>query len=227
MQVVNGWNNVTAYNGGVTVGLTSSLVKPKYTWNFNYYTGPENAGLPPQYAGTQQGYRNLFDTTLLLTPNAKFNAYVNYDYGQNRIPGYTYPTTTARSRTTIKSMDPHWQGIAASAREQITPNAALVFRYEYFYDNQGFATGLDYYSNDYLYQTTSSRRISRSAPQPMNTSGSRGCWFAWSTASTGPTRTSSTMATTTIMTFGTSGYKTSNYRRMGRRRTLRTLQPSA
>jgi hypothetical protein len=150
-QVVNGWNNVTAYNGGVTVGLTSSLVKPKYTWNFNYYTGPQNGGLPPQGYGTQQGYRNLFDTTLLLTPNSKFNAYVNYDYGQNRIPGYT--NGYDESPTKVKSMDPHWQGIATSAREQITPNAALVFRYEYFFDNQGFATGLDY-SNDYLYQTT-------------------------------------------------------------------------
>jgi hypothetical protein len=150
VQVVNGWNNVTAYNGGVTVGLTSSLVEPKYTWNFNYYTGPENSGLPPQYAGTQKGYRNLFDTTLLLTPNAKFNAYINYDYGQNRIPGYTYQSD---GTVTVKSLDPHWQGIATSAREQITPNAAIVFRYEYFYDNQGFATGLNY-SNDYYYQTT-------------------------------------------------------------------------
>ena len=77
MQVVNGWNNVTTNNGGVTIGLTNALVKPKYTWNVNYYTGPSNAD-------TQNGYRNLIDTTLLLTPNAKFNAYLNYDYGQNR-----------------------------------------------------------------------------------------------------------------------------------------------
>ena len=79
VQVVNGWNNDTDNNGGVTIGLTSSLVKPKYTWNLNYYVGPENGQL-----AAQKGYRNLFDTTLLLTPNAKFNAYVNYDYGQNR-----------------------------------------------------------------------------------------------------------------------------------------------
>ena len=59
------------------MALTNALVKPKYTWYVNYYTGPENAN-------TQNGYRNLIDTTLLLTPNAKFNAYINYDYGQNR-----------------------------------------------------------------------------------------------------------------------------------------------
>jgi hypothetical protein len=140
VQVVNGWNNVTDNNGGVTIGLTSALVKPKYTWNFNYYVGPENSGLPPQGAGTQNGYRNLIDTTLLLTPNAKFNAYINYDYGQNRIPQSTVSDGEG-GFIQIKSMDPHWQGIAASAREQITGKAALVGRYEYFYDNEGFELG--------------------------------------------------------------------------------------
>jgi Putative beta-barrel porin-2, OmpL-like. bbp2 len=124
VQLVNGWNNVVDNNGGVTVGLTSSVVKPKATWNLNYYTGPENAG-------TQKGYRNLIDTTLLLTPSSKFSMYVNYDYGQNHAP-----TTTP-----LFLHSPHWQGVATSARGQITPNAALVVRYEHFNDNQGFATG--------------------------------------------------------------------------------------
>jgi hypothetical protein len=115
VQVVNGWNNVVANNGGVTIGVTSSYVKPKYTWNANYYTGPGNTG-------TEKGYKNLADTTLLLTPTAKFNAYVNYDYGQNT----TYPVK--------KAVSLHWQGVAASARGQITGNAAIVGRYEYFYD---------------------------------------------------------------------------------------------
>ncbi len=61
MQIVNGWNNITANNGGVTIGATNALVTPKATWNLNYYTGPSNYE-------TQKGYRNLFDTTLLLTP---------------------------------------------------------------------------------------------------------------------------------------------------------------
>jgi hypothetical protein len=41
-QLVNGWNNVVDNNGGVTVGLTSAVTKPKYGWALNYYTGPEN-----------------------------------------------------------------------------------------------------------------------------------------------------------------------------------------
>ncbi len=133
VQVVNGWNNTIDNNGGVTIGLTSSLVKPKFTWNTNYYTGPENFN-------TQKGYRNLFDTTLLLTPTPKFNAYVNYDYGQNNTPAFTVSNGEGGT-TTVKRQDPHWQGIAISGRGQVTGNAALVARYEHFYDNQGFSTG--------------------------------------------------------------------------------------
>jgi len=76
-QLVNGWNNVSKNNGGVTGAFTSAYVKPKYTWDLNYYVGPENNN-------TAFGVRQLIDTTLLLTPNAKFNAYINYDFGSNR-----------------------------------------------------------------------------------------------------------------------------------------------
>ena len=124
VQVVNGWNNVTKTNGGATVGLTSAFVKPKYTWNLNYYGGPENAN-------TTTGFRHLVDSTLLLTPNAKFNAYINYDYGQNR---------DAIVSQGDKNLN-HWQGVAVAARGQVTPKSALAGRYEYFKDYQGFATG--------------------------------------------------------------------------------------
>ncbi len=129
VQVVNGWNNVTTNNGGVTIGITNALVKPKYTWNANVYTGPSNAN-------TQKGYRNLFDTTLLLTPNAKFNAYINYDYGQNR----DAITVTGDSVMGDKNLN-HWQGIAVAARQQVTGTSALAGRFEYFNDPQGFQTG--------------------------------------------------------------------------------------
>jgi hypothetical protein len=99
VQIVNGWNNVSKSNGGATVGITSALVKPKYTWDVNYYGGPENAN-------TTKGFRNLFDTTILLTPNAKFNAYINYDYGQNR-DGLV---TTASGTTGDTNLN-HWQGV--------------------------------------------------------------------------------------------------------------------
>jgi hypothetical protein len=129
VQVVNGWNNVSKSNGGATVGLTSVLTKPKYTWNVNYYGGPENAS-------TTKGFRNLIDTTLLLTPNAKFNAYINYDYGQNRDG-----TVTVGGVTTGDTNLNHWQGVAFAARGQVTGKTALAGRYEYYLDPNGFMTG--------------------------------------------------------------------------------------
>jgi len=124
VQVVNGWNNVTKTNGGATVGLASAYVKPKYTWNVNYYGGPENAN-------TTDGMRNLVDTTLLLTPNAKFNAYINFDYGQNQ------DAKKAEGDTLLKK----WEGVAVAMREQVTAKSALAARSEYFNDHDAFATG--------------------------------------------------------------------------------------
>jgi hypothetical protein len=136
VQVVNGWNVLTKNNGWATVGLTSAFVKTKYTWDLNFYTGPEKA-LPGH------GYRNLVDTTLLLTPNAKFNAYINYDWGQNNdsvVGTGIYATGDHKIN--------NWQGIAFAAHEQFK-QAALAGRYEYFTDPQGFQTGTAQHLNEF------------------------------------------------------------------------------
>lgn len=137
VQVVNGWNEVTKNNGWATLGLTSAYTRTKYTWDLNVYTGPEHA-LPGH------GYRNLFDTTVLLTPNSKFNSYINYDYGQNRdsIVG-----TPPHTRGDKKIND--WQGIAFAAHQQITATTAVAGRYEYFTDPQGFETGSAQHLNEF------------------------------------------------------------------------------
>lgn len=122
VQVANGWNADST--GGAIVGLTSAYVKPKYTWNVNYYGGPENAN-------TTDGMRNLIDTTLLLTPTSKFNAYINYDYGQNR------DAKSVQGNTDLM----RWQGVAFAAKEQASATSALAARYEYYKDYQGFMTG--------------------------------------------------------------------------------------
>jgi hypothetical protein len=124
VQLVNGWNNVVANNGGVTVGLTSLYTKPKYNWALNYYVGPQNTD-------TQKANRNLIDTTLNLTPTPKFSAYLNYDYGQNH--------TDAMGATPESSA--HWQGFAGDLHEQFLPKQALSFRGEFFNDSEGYATG--------------------------------------------------------------------------------------
>lgn len=133
VQLVNGWNSVTKNDGWVTVGLTSALVMPKYTWDLNVYTGPE-------HATSAHGYRNLFDTTLLLTPNSKFNAYINYDYGENH--DSVIAGTGDHNRNT-------WQGIALAAHEQFTATMAVAGRYEFFDDVNGFSTGTVQHLNEF------------------------------------------------------------------------------
>lgn len=125
IQIVNGWNNVVDNNGGVTIGLTSAFTNPKFAWALNYYTGPENTD-------TQNGYRNLIDTTLTLTPSSKFSAYLNYDYLQNHIAAVLDETPAASE---------HLQGIAFAAHAVAGAKSSLTGRVEYFNDNEGFATG--------------------------------------------------------------------------------------
>jgi hypothetical protein len=124
VQVVNGWNNTVDNNGGVTLGLTSALTKPKFGWAANYYTGPENTD-------TQKAWRNLFDTTITLTPTSKFSAYVNYDYVQNRTP----------ASGAVKEQSQHVQGVAVAGRGAVTPKSSIAGRFEFFNDQLGFSTG--------------------------------------------------------------------------------------
>jgi Putative beta-barrel porin-2, OmpL-like. bbp2 len=149
VQIVNGWNEVTKNNGWATIGLTSALVKTKYTWNANLYTGPENA-LPGH------GYRNLIDNTLLLTPNAKFNAYINYDYGRNHDAMVKGVGDTATNT---------WQGIAIAAHEQTSASTAVSARYEYFTDPNGFQTGTVQHLNGFT--GTFEYKFSKKLPQAL------------------------------------------------------------
>ncbi|HWE86346.1 MAG TPA: porin [Terracidiphilus sp.] len=126
VQVVNGWNNMVHDTGGVTVGLTSALTEAKYALNLNVYTGPANT--PGQNA-----YRNLVDATLLLTPNSKFNAYINFDFGNNK---------NSVSHGVGASGENYWDGIAVAAHEQVTGATAFAGRLEVFDDQQGYSTGL-------------------------------------------------------------------------------------
>jgi hypothetical protein len=122
VQVVNGWNDVTDNNTGKTIGLTGALAYAKWTLNLNYYTGPENFG-------TNKGFRNLFDTTLLLTPPGKINAYINFDYGNNGNSTCCAPATKASAS---------WYGLATAVHIQVTPKWALTPRIEWFDDAEGY-----------------------------------------------------------------------------------------
>ncbi len=125
VQVVQGWNNIFDNDAGKTLGFTGVQAKKYYTLSGTYYVGPENDN-------TTYGRRNLIDATLLLTPNGKFNAYINYDYGQNR---------NANAGLTGVGSLAHWQGIAFAGHAQLTPKITATGRFEYFADPNGFTTG--------------------------------------------------------------------------------------
>ena len=126
VSLTNGWNNVEDNNSGKTVGLSANFTSKKATWSNNYYVGPEKNSF--DVSGMRQtGVRNLYDTTLLLTPSDKANFYINYDY--------------ATDKRTTKGSDT-WSGIAVAAR--LAPNSTWAFapRFEYFSDKNGFETGV-------------------------------------------------------------------------------------
>ena len=123
-QLVNGWNEVEDVNSGKTLGFVGNITTKKISWNNNFYTGPENPG-------TNKGWRNLYDTTVLFTPADKFNAYVNFDYGQNN-NGLSGPAAFTSK----------WYGVALAGKFQMNDHNAITPRYEWFKDRDSFATGL-------------------------------------------------------------------------------------
>ena len=121
-QLVNGWNEVEDVNSGKTMGFVGNVTSSKISWMNNYYTGPENPG-------TNTGWRNLYDTTVLFTPTGKFNAYLNFDYGQNK-------GGTGKLESTAK-----WYGVAGAAKIQMNDHNAITPHIEWFKDRDGFSTG--------------------------------------------------------------------------------------
>ena len=123
-QVVNPWNEIDGGHRFTNIGITAAVVKGIYTWNTNYYVGPNN----PVAIGTpSSGVRNLIDTTLLVAPNDKTSFYLNGDYGRNNDPFGGHAT---------------WGGIAAAGHYQATKQIAVAGRGEYFKDAQGYSTGV-------------------------------------------------------------------------------------
>jgi hypothetical protein len=121
LQLVNGWNAIVDDHGNnmQTVGLTGAITRKKFTWSHNYYVGP-------QYTAVNNRNRNLYDTSLLLTPNDKISAYLNFDYGHQGRP--------------VTGAD-HWIGFAGAAHFQINKHIAITPRAEYYNDSTGFTTG--------------------------------------------------------------------------------------
>ena len=133
-QVVNGWNNVVDNNSGKTLDLNLTATFKKFAWTADWYGGPENPN-------TNKGWRNLFDTTLTLTPSSKVSAYINYDYGQNRNFNQSFVFFPPSGPSVLEFRDgslARWQGVAGALHLQASSKWAFTPRLEWFDDRNGF-----------------------------------------------------------------------------------------
>ena len=120
--LLNGWNNVIENNDPKTVGVSVG-VKPNDRTGlfFNYLVGnefPEDV----EDAGT----RNLFDVVASFAATDKISLLGNFDYG----------------RDSFEDTDVNWYGVAVGMKYQHDENWAFSPRYEWFVDDDGFATGV-------------------------------------------------------------------------------------
>jgi len=118
-QVVQGWNNIYDNNSGKTYGLNGAYAWKKVTWTNVWYGGPE-------HAHTNTGWRNLYDTTVLVNANDKLSYYFNFDYGREK---------------NIGAGSQQWTGLAGALRYQAGKKFAVAARAEVFGDVDGWATG--------------------------------------------------------------------------------------
>jgi hypothetical protein len=142
VQLVNGWNNDFAVNSRATIGANIMATYSKWSLMEDWYGGEDNEVFNSG-VGATKGWRHLFDTVLTLTPTAKWSAYVNYDYAQNRNDGISFTYNVPDSLNTFTAFPDNslsrWQGIGAAVRYQATGKLAFTPRFEVFDDPDGFA----------------------------------------------------------------------------------------
>ena len=91
---------------------------PAVTIFQNYMGGPEQEG-------NSDDWRHLYDATITYAVTEAFSVMANYDYGHDTVAG----------------VDTAWQGVALYAKAQANPYFAVIPRFEYYDDRDGFTTG--------------------------------------------------------------------------------------
>jgi hypothetical protein len=126
--LVNGWNGVIDNNSGKTYGIGFGWNPTrKISFIQNYMAGPEQAN-------DNTNWRQLWDTVVSYTPTSKLSFTLNTDYGRgDRMPGVSRPV--------------FWTGAAGYVKYAFNEKYALVTRYEYYDDHDGFTTGTPQHFN--------------------------------------------------------------------------------
>jgi hypothetical protein len=79
----------------------------------------------PEQTDNTDDWRHLFDATLTYTINDQLSVMGNYDYGSDKVAGSGV----------------NWQGGAVYLKAQVNPYFAVIPRFEYYDDSDGFTTG--------------------------------------------------------------------------------------
>ncbi len=160
--LVNGWNNIYENNSGKTYGFAfSGAPSDKVGYAVSYLIGPETSrnSFGPNVAHTlpisvNSAFRQTWDAVLTINPTSKLSLMANFDYGRGD------RTVTDFGTTPWTLSDPvYWTGIAAYAKYAINDNNYLAGRYEYYYDHDGFTTGLPAHTHVSEFTATYSRTI--------------------------------------------------------------------
>jgi len=128
VALVNGWNNVDDNNTGKTLGLYGTLTGSGVSWTHCYYGGPERSGV-------NEGWRHLYDTTVLLAPHSRASMYVNFAYGREGT------ASVLRNGGQEWLAGGRWVGVAGAARLTLNRWFSVAPRLEWFHDPDGLSTG--------------------------------------------------------------------------------------
>jgi hypothetical protein len=165
--LVNGWNNTLINHNssnfgtgalGASSGLTygaSVAYTPNMKWSVieNYFAGPVTGGFGVN-GESLNDWKQISDTVIGYTPNAKWAFQINGDYGfgpkfyetgsncdDARVSSGPRPEGFVESCLPGPSVS--WWGVAAYAKYNWTPKTNFAVRYEYYDDPDGY-TGLTF-----------------------------------------------------------------------------------
>jgi hypothetical protein len=179
--LVNGWNNSVInhdFGSGQSAGLTyggSFVYTPNAKWSVteNYFAGPVTdayADYDEDNTTPVNDWKQLSDTVIGYTPNAKWAFALNGDYGFGpknyrvvEAGGSIFHPSALPAGVTQVGPEDTWWGTAGYAKYTMSPKAYLAMRYEYYSDPQGY-TGLGAHfaqeaTGTYAYNLTSGLQV--------------------------------------------------------------------
>jgi hypothetical protein len=178
--LVNGWNNsgidhnnFTTQSSGLTYGMSLALT-PNAKWSVteNYFAGPVqdnevcNFEVTTTNCTSLNDWKQLSDTVISYTPNAKWAFALNGDYG---FGPHAWNCTTAKNCVTV-GKQATWWGVAPYAKYAFNPKSYFAVRYEYYGDPEGYtllggvinpadATHLQEFTSTYSYNVTGALQV--------------------------------------------------------------------